>query len=68
MLTACCVGAGCVATGWSVLPVEESAGISNSCDFADGSSIEPWALLNGRKDPIVAPHFRTQIKGARCMR
>ena len=57
-----------MATGWSVLPVEESAGLSNSCDFADGSSIDPWALLNGRKDPIVAPHFRTQIKGARCMR
>jgi hypothetical protein len=45
--------------------VEESAGLSLSCEFSDGSAIEPWALLNGRFDQRVAKKFRYQFKGSK---
>lgn len=60
----------CVGTGWSTLPAETSLGLSNSCEFADGSSIDAWALFHGQPKSNakrLTPHFRTQFAGQPCM-
>jgi len=59
----------CKGAGWSPLPAETSPGLSNNCDFTDGSTIDQWALFNGL--PIstakrLNPHFRYQGPSQRC--
>jgi hypothetical protein len=49
------------------LPAETSPGLSNTCEFADGSSIDAWALFNGQtKSSAARVPFRTQITGQAC--